>query len=378
MGSCNQRGKEYIIQQLNSQELRVKMRIFIITCLVSSVFSAPQFLNENKVGENCHTEVSTVFEEVGSESVKKVVCETEFRDNCVTLVQNICRNATTGVQQCEEVDRFHCTDTITTKCAQEKVLRNVSYTENICTEVLEDICEKEIVDGVVRDVEGSCVTKTVEQCLPVTRFQEEFVDEEVCRDIPIKDCESVKENECNDQQQEICEDLETEKCEVVPHEECKQIFEEVPIKQSRKVFTTVCDDDDDKANMEIDEDYDVPDLKDILAIFGVSNSENEIPNDDDDSQLTSTTATIPTTTTTSTTATFRTSTTTTTFRVPTTVITTTESELTTTQNVRQMDSSKIVFSDASINARNKELSQKDYVRRILNTTTRPSDRNKNN
>merc|ERR1711976_323298 len=289
MGSCNQRGKEYIIQQLNSQELRVKMRIFIITCLVSSVFSAPQFLNENKVGENCHTEVSTVFEEVGSGSVEKVVCETEFRDNCVTLDQNICRNATTGVQQCEEVDRLHCTDTITTKCAQEKVLRNVSYTENICNEMLEDICEKEVVD------------------------------EEVCRDIPIKDCESVKENECNDQQQEICEDLETEKCEVVPHEECKQIFEEVPIKQSRKVFTTVCDDDDDKANMEIDEDYDVPDLKDILAIFGVSNSENEIPNDDDDSQLTSTTATttttIPTTTTTSTTATFRTSTTTSTFRV---------------------------------------------------------------
>merc|ERR1712027_224823 len=113
---------------------------------------------------------------------------------------------------------------------------------------------------------------------------------------------------------------------------------------SKKVFTTVCD--DDKANMEIEDDYDVPDLKDILAIFGVTNSENEIPNDvEDDTQTTTTT---------------------------------TESELTTTPAVRKMDSSKIVFSDASINARNKELADRDYVRRILNTTRGPAVRNTNN
>merc|ERR1712117_835994 len=366
MGELESKRKT-LYKATNKSNNIVNMRIFILSCIVSSVFTAPQFVNENKnVGENCHTEISTVFEEVESQSVNKVVCETEFRDNCVTLVQNICRNVTTGELVCEEVDRLECTDTITTKCGQEKVLRNVSYTENVCNTVLEDICEKETIDGAVRNVEGSCVSKPVEQCFPETRFQEEFVDEEVCRDIPIKDCESIKENVCNDQKEEVCEDVETEKCEVVPHEECKQVIQGEPVRISKKVFTTVCD--DDKANMEIDDDYDVPDLKDILAIFGVTNSENEIPNDDEDD-------TQSTTTTTTTTA----STTTTTGKTTTTRTTTSTSTTSTTPAVRQMDSSKIVFSDASINARNKELADRDYVRRILNTTTRgPAVRNTNN
>merc|ERR1712117_861169 len=343
MGELESKRKT-LYKATNKSNNIVNMRIFILSCIVSSVFTAPQFVKENKnVGENCHTEISTVFEEVGSQSVNKVVCETEFRDSCVTLVQNICRNVTTGDQVCEEVDRLECTDTITTKCGQEKVLRNVSNTENVCNTVLEDICEKETVDGVVRNVEGSCVSKPVEQCVPETRFQEEFVDEEVCRDIPIKDCESVKENVCNDKQEEVCEDVETEKCEVVPHEECKQVIQGEPVRISKKVFTTVCD--DDKANMEIEDDYDVPDLKDILAIFGVTNSENEIQDDDEDdtqsTTTTSTTTTASTTTTTRTTTRTTTSTTTTitttTFRAPTTTETTTESEFTTTPVVRQMD-----------------------------------------
>merc|ERR1712117_128432 len=317
MGELESKRKT-LYKATNKSNNIVNMRIFILSCIVSSVFTAPQFVNENKnVGENCHTEISTVFEEVGSQSVNKVVCETEFRDNCVTLVQNICKNVTTGDLVCKEVDRLECTDTITTKCGQEKVLRNVSYTENVCNTVMEDICEKETVDGVVRSVEGSCVSKPVGQCVPETRFQEEFVDEEVCRDIPIKDCESVKENVCNDQQ----EDVETEKCEVVPHEECKQVIQGEPVRISKKVFTTVCD--DDKANMEIEDDYDVPDLKDILAIFGVTNSENEIPNDvEDDTQsatpttTTSITTASTTTTTRTTTSTSTATTSTTAFRAP--------------------------------------------------------------
>merc|ERR1711976_241454 len=90
------------------------------------------------------------------------------------------------------------------------------------------------------------------------------------------------------------------------------------------------------------------------------------------------TTTRKTTTTTTTTSTSTTSTTTAATAITTTEATTTESEFTTTPAVRKMDSSKIVFSDASINARNKELADKEYVRRILNTTRGPAVRNTNN
>jgi len=254
------------------------------------------------------------------------------------------------------------------------VLRNVSYTENVCQTTFENICELDTVDGEVVQVEGSCVSKPVVDCVPTTRYQEEFIDEEVCRDIPIKDCESVKE--CVENPKEVCEDLETTKCEIVPHEECRQV-----------TIEDICD---EKASMEQLEDYDVPDLKDILAIFGVTNTDNEIDTEVK-ADTTSTTTSRSTTSTTSSTTTASTTSITTTTSTTTTTATTTPAETITTNlpiitstefdisshNIRQVDSSKIVFSDASINARNKELAQKEFVRRII-TTVKPRVRNEFN
>merc|ERR1712098_356606 len=143
------------------------------------------------------------------ESVNKVICETEFRDSCVKKLENICNNVSTGELECELVDRFNCVDSMTNKCGLESVLKNVSYAETVCETVMEDICELEVRNGIKEPVEGSCLSKPVEKCGPVTRFTEEFVEEEVCRDIPIKDCENVQEEVCNEKKEEVCEDLET-------------------------------------------------------------------------------------------------------------------------------------------------------------------------
>merc|ERR1719367_930295 len=137
------------------------------------------------------------------------------------------------------------------KCGVEQVLKNVSYTETVCKTVMEDICEMELREGLSQPVEGSCVSKPVEDCAPETRFEEEFVEEEVCRDIPIK--------------------------------ECKQVLEKVPKKISKKVTKVVCDNaEEEKMNMtaEYDEyetaEDEVPDINDILEIFGVNIDDNEV------------------------------------------------------------------------------------------------------
>merc|ERR1711862_124711 len=51
---------------------------------------------------------------------------------------------------------------------------------------MEDICEMELREGLSQPVEGSCVSKPVEDCGPETRFEEEFVEEEVCSDFQLK------------------------------------------------------------------------------------------------------------------------------------------------------------------------------------------------
>merc|ERR1711971_1275228 len=171
-------------------------RFLIFMTSLACTLSAPQFLSDkaNDAGNNCHSEIETVFEDTEEEAVSKVICET--------------------------VENFVCEDNMTNKCSVEKVLRNVSYTETVCDTVMMDICEMELRDGVSQAVEGSCVSKPMEECGPVTRFQEEFVDEEVCRNIPIKDCKNVQEEVCKENQEEVCEDVETEKCDILPHEEC--------------------------------------------------------------------------------------------------------------------------------------------------------------
>merc|ERR1712038_99110 len=342
----------------------------VLAILASSLpllSAAPQFLTDT-IRSNCRSEVTTVFEETETESVNKVICQTEFRDECVKVVEPICRNVTSGEQECHNVDEFVCVDSMTNKCGIEKVLKNVSYTETVCDNKPQEICEYEIVDGVSRPVAGSCVTKTREECQEGTRFEEEFVDEELCRDIPIKDCQNVEKRVCKEKKNEVCESLETEKCEIVPHEECQQVVEIVPTKISKKVTRVVCAEDGEEGNEEAEEAQ--PDatnniFNEIFEIFGVRNdNENEV--EDDDQEITTEfmiddglfVETTPDTTTSRSTSTTTTSTTTTT----TTASTTTEAEgLLESSSQAVMDGSKIVFSDDEISARNKDLANRLYI-----------------
>jgi len=378
--------------------------LILLAFTFSLTHSAPQFLSEQNKGENCRTEVTTVFEETEAESINRVICETEFRDNCVTKVDNVCRNISTGEQSCELVDTFRCEDSMTNKCGVEQVLKNVSYTETICKTVMEDICEMELREGLSQPVEGSCVSKPVEDCGPETRFEEEFVEEEVCRDIPIKDCKNVQEEVCTEVKEKVCEEVEMQECDIIPHEECKQVVEKVPKKISKKVTKVVCDNaEEEKMNMtaEYDEyetaEDEVPDINDILEIFGVNVNDNEVGVDDGllsesttakiSTQSTSTTTTTVATTTTTTTTTSSTSTTPSTTAEPSTTTESEEfstrfppreSEFVTTEGGRTMDGSKIIFSDDAINSRNKDLANRVYVGQVPSTTTTRTTQRVNN
>merc|ERR1712227_965165 len=329
----------------------------VLTILASSLpllSAAPQFLSDT-IRSNCRSEVTTVFEETETESVNKVICQTEFRDECVKVVEPICRNVTTGEQECHNVDEFVCVDSMTNKCGIEKVLKNVSYTETVCDNKPQEICEYEIVGGVSRPVEGSCVTKTMEECQEVTRFEEEFVDEELCRDIPIKDCQNVEREVCKEKQNEVCESLETEKCEIVPHEECQQVVEIVPTKISKKVTRVVCDEDGEVGNEEAEEPQ--PDatnniFNEIFEIFGVrNNNENEVEDETTTEFMIDNGLFVETT-----------PDTTTSRSTTTTASTTTEAEgLLESSSQAVMDGSKIVFSDDEISARNKDLANRLYI-----------------
>merc|ERR1711862_266261 len=208
-----------------------------------------------------------------------------------------------------------------------------------------------------------------------------FVDEEVCRIIPIKDCKNVQEEVCKENQEEVCEDVETEKCDILPHEECRQVLEVVPKRISKKVTKVVCQEerqmDEMKKEPNNEADEGVPDINDILEIFGITNIdyENEIEIDDG-LRSSSTTSSTTTTTTTKTTTTGTTTIKTTTTPTPTTTTATTSGTreflpTSSTQNtMRKMDGSKIIFSDAEINSRNKELENRVYAGRFPSSSTR--------
>merc|ERR1711902_371455 len=233
-----------------------------------------------------------------------------------------------GTEECETVESFVCEDSMTNKCSVEKVLRNVSYTETVCDTVMMDICEMELRDGVSQAVEGSCVSKPMEECGPVTRFQEEFVDEEVCRDIPIKDCKNIQNEVCKENQEEVCEDVETEKCNILPQEECRQVLEKVPKRISKKVTKVVCEEerqmDEMKTEPSNEAEEGVPDINDILEIFGITNIDYENEIEIDDGLKSSTTTSSSTTTTTTKTTTTGTTTTQTTTTPTTTTATTSD------------------------------------------------------
>merc|ERR1739848_14400 len=257
-------------------------RGIVIAASLALVWGAPQFLTDT-IRSNCRSEVTTVFEETETETVNKVICQTEFREEGNAKVSEVCRNVTTGEVECQNIEKFECVDSITNKCGIEKVLKNVSYTETVCRSKLENICEKEFVDGEAKPVEGSCVSKPTEVCEEMTRFQEEFVDEDRCRDIPIKDCKNVQSEVCNEKQESVCEPQHTEDCQIVPHEECEHIVEKIPKKVSKKITKVVCDEseeeeDEEPTDIAEDESANTNDiLNNIFEIFGITNDgENEI------------------------------------------------------------------------------------------------------
>merc|ERR1739848_499056 len=357
------------------QQLTTTMkRVIVIAASLALVWGAPQFLTDT-IRSNCRSEVTTVFEETETETVNKVICQTEFREECSTKVSEVCRNVTIGEGECQNIERFECVDSVTNKCGIEAALKNVSYTETGCRNKLENICEKEFVGGEVRTVEGSCSTRPTEVCEEMTRFQEEFVDEDRCRDIPIKDCKNVQSEVCNEKQESVCEPQHTEDCQIVPHEECEHIVEKIPKKVSKKITKVVCDESEEEKNEEPtdiaeDESANTNDiLNNIFEIFGITNDgENEI--EDEKPEL------VPVTTTTefmvddgllseSTTKTTTTSTTTITTTTTTTLKTSTvkdsENIPTVTTEVRRMDGSKIIFSDHELDARNKDLASRVYL-----------------
>merc|ERR1712226_461785 len=347
-------------------------RAIVIAASLALVWGAPQFLTDN-IRSNCRSEVTTVFEETETETVNKVICQTEFREECDAKVTEECRNVTTGEAECENIEKFVCVDSITNKCGIEAVLRNVSYTETVCRNQLENICEKEFVGGEALPVEGSCATKPTEVCEEMTRFQEEFVDVDRCRDIPIKDCKNVQSEVCSEKQELVCEPQHTENCQTVPHEECEHIVEKIPKKISKKITKVVCDEEEEKPTETAEDDVKNSEdntnniINDIFEIFGIrNNGDNEIEDEkpglvpaaitptefmvDDGLLSESTTTTVRSLE-----------------NIPTEPVTT---------DVTRMDGSKIIFSDQELEARNKDLANRVYLnvvpRRPSSTETVPS------
>merc|ERR1712149_76147 len=364
----------------NTTNHHTMKRAIVMAALLALVWGAPQFKTDT-IRSNCRSEVTTVFEETETETVNKVICQTEFREDCSAKVSEVCRNVTTGEAKCEQIDNFVCVDSITNKCGIEKVLKNASYTETVCRTKVENICEKESVDGEARPAKGSCATKPTEVCEEMTRFQEEFVDEDRCRDIPIKDCKNVQSEVCSEKQELVCEPQHTEDCQIVPHEECEHIVEKIPKKVSKKITKVVCDENEEgEEPTEVEDESSNNDdsiINNIFEIFGISNTgENEI--DDEKPEF------VPVITTTefmvddgllseSTTKTTATSTmaptTTTTTSTTTSTVKDSENIPTVTTEVRRMDGSKIIFSDHELDARNKDLASRVYLNVV---PTRPT------
>merc|ERR1712154_654857 len=84
-------------------------RAIVIAASLALVWGAPQFLTDT-LRSNCRSEVTTVFEETETETVNKVICQTEFKEECSTKVTEGCRNVTTGEVECQNIEKFVCVD----------------------------------------------------------------------------------------------------------------------------------------------------------------------------------------------------------------------------------------------------------------------------
>merc|ERR1712111_34386 len=122
-------------------------------------------------------------------------------------------------------------------------------------------------------------------------------------------------------------DVETEKCNILPQEECRQVLEKVPKRISKKVTKVVCEEerqmDEMKTEPSNEAEEGVPDINDILEIFGITNIDYENEIEIDDGLKSSTTSATTTTTVETTTTTTTVSTTTKTTTQPTTTTTAT-------------------------------------------------------
>ena len=207
-----------------------------------------------------------------------------------------------------------------------------------------------------------------------------FLFLQVCRDIPIEDCQLVKEEKCIDgelEEVEECDSKEVEECEIVPHEECHQVTVDLPRLQDKQVQQIVCDEEneiEDSATTEnvasdvsaeenvLENNYDEI-LDAVNTIFGsgspdeVAEGEDEVSVSNDDVTTTeaeplATEESVQTTTilssepiTTSTTTTTTTSTTSTT--TPPTTSTTTTEAATTTQSTSTTATDATTFESSS-------------------------------
>merc|ERR1712088_1201688 len=301
------------IQPATGQSEREKMVggmiLFLAAATLPFSSAAPvDFLAPQTLPAGCRLEVITVQEEVEETKVEKVVCETEFRPTCTVKLEKDCKNVTRPA--CEVEEKMECVENTVSQCSFETRVGSTGEEEQV----------------------------------------------EVCRDIPIEDCQLVKEEKCIDgelEEVEECNEKEGEECEIVPHEECHQVTVELPKLQDKQVQQIVCDQEneiEDSVTTEnvasdvsaeenvLENNYDEI-LDAVNTIFGsgitedvnggeakeiVTSTEAELLTTEEPAPTTTVLPSVPTTTTTTTTTTATTTTTTTAPATTTEAATTTE------------------------------------------------------
>merc|ERR1712061_241130 len=175
--------------------------VFLAAATLPFSSAAPvDFLAPQTLPAGCRLEVITVQEEVEETKVEKVVCETEFRPTCNIKLEKDCKNVTRPA--CEVEEKMECVENTVSQCSFETRVGSTGEEEQV----------------------------------------------EVCRDIPIEDCQLVKEGKCIDgelEEVEECVEKEVEECEIVPHEECHQVTVDLPRLQDKQVQQIVCDEENE-------------------------------------------------------------------------------------------------------------------------------------
>lgn len=206
--------------------------LFCLALIAAAQAKPIDFLAPQSLPAGCRLELVTVQERVQELQVEKVVCETEFRPVCTVRVEKDCKNVTRPA--CVELERMECTASTASQCQLETRVGAEGEAEQV----------------------------------------------EVCRDIPIEDCQLVKEESCREgeeEQVEECEEHEAEDCQILPQENCHQVTVEQPRLQDRQLQQIVCDQENEvesetttgKKVADVEEEQDVFDIYDAInTIFG--------------------------------------------------------------------------------------------------------------